>query len=314
MPEDCGPPDNPPSSPDILQEEPSTQERTTSTPIPQVLFPFQRETSAYPRKRQCPATPERHQESLLTSEEPLLLQTVQSTQEALDLALKAIIKAAALSTNPAQIRSVLDLAEVFRDYTESGRLNKSTSAVLASHVDALGRTARIIGSKANQIKTTPSPAPPIPANKPRTDQNQKQTTKPSFAQVAAQGVQQHQWTTVAPKKAKAPVAKKATLKDRQLVLQRTTQDPIDPLSLRNQFNKAFEKKGQSLPVIASVSLSTKKNIVLTTTPTFSGQFLLENKPIWNSLVDYQEASIIKALVQGGHSQHPHKYRPGNPEG
>ena len=126
MPEDCGSPDNPPSSPDVLQEKPLTQERTTSTPIPQVLFPFRRETLAHPRKRQCPATPERHQESLLPSEEPLLLQTVQSTQEALDLALKAIIKAAALSTNPAQIRSVLDLAEVFRDYTESGRLNKST--------------------------------------------------------------------------------------------------------------------------------------------------------------------------------------------
>jgi hypothetical protein len=46
-------------------------------------------------------------------------------------------------------------------------------------------------------------------------------------------------------------------------------------------------------VITSVKASKRENIVLTTTPTFNSQYLLEHREIWKHLVMFKEALLIQ---------------------
>jgi hypothetical protein len=72
-------------------------------------------------------------------------------------------------------------------------------------------------------------------------------------------------------------------KDRRLILNEAIEieEKIDPLKLRNQINKAFQKKKNiAIPIIATVSKSIAgTSIVLTTTEQFSAEFLTQNKTI-----------------------------------
>ena len=65
--------------------------------------------------------------------------------------------------------------------------------------------------------------------------------------------------------------------------------PFSAIVVRNAINKAFKDKGVLEPVVASVSRSLNKNLVLTTTTSFTGTYLLEKKPIWENLVPCREA-------------------------
>ena len=49
--------------------------------------------------------------------------------------------------------------------------------------------------------------------------------------------------------------------------------------VRNAINKAFKDKGVLELVVALVSRSLNKNLVLTTITSFTGTYLLEKKPI-----------------------------------
>ena len=93
---------------------------------------------------------------------------------------------------------------------------------------------------------------------------------------------------------KAPQKAKPSLKERQLVLvNQGGPAAFDALRLRNAFNQAFTGKGgvQS-PVVASVTLSSKGNKVVTTTPAFTANYLLENQSIWKDLVAFKAAQPI----------------------
>jgi hypothetical protein len=64
-----------------------------------------------------------------------------------------------------------------------------------------------------------------------------------------------------------------------------------PLVTRNVFNKAFLEKGIKGPVVASVTKSWGRNLVVTTTDAFSAKFLLDKQPIWEHLVVFKSAQL-----------------------
>ena len=116
----------------------------------------------------------------------------------------------------------------------------------------------------------------------------------SYAATAANGPNTD-WKVVEKKKTQ-PSKPKHSLSNRQLVLtQEENQNTagIDPLAIRNAFNAAFVAKGVSNPVITSVKVSKRENIVLTTTPSFHAQYLLDHIEIWKHLATFKEALPIQ---------------------
>jgi hypothetical protein len=62
-----------------------------------------------------------------------------------------------------------------------------------------------------------------------------------------------------------------------------------PLATRNALNKAFADKGIKGPVVALVSRSRTENLVITTTPGFTADFLVQNEAMWKHLIPYKTA-------------------------
>ena len=206
-----------------------------------------------------------------------------SVQEALKIARNLVVQAANLAeNNPTQQTSLLDLVEVFRDYTENGRVNKKNSAILGDQISSLSNVSKELREKVRRLdKPTTTAAPsthPVPAK----------TT--SYATVAASNKEQP-WTNVQHKK--TTPKPKTSLSERQLVLVSEVPAAFDALKLRNAFNHAFTTKGgvQS-PVVASITPSAKGNKVVTTTPAFTAKYLLENQNIWKDITTYKVAQPI----------------------
>ncbi|KAF1935530.1 hypothetical protein EJ02DRAFT_123645, partial [Clathrospora elynae] len=68
-----------------------------------------------------------------------------------------VIQATSIATSTQEQSQLLDLLEVFRDFTENGRVNKHGLSVLASQVSSLETISRTIGSKVRQLQK-PAPA------------------------------------------------------------------------------------------------------------------------------------------------------------
>ncbi|KAH7548823.1 hypothetical protein BM1_10848 [Bipolaris maydis] len=210
-----------------------------------------------------------------------------TVEEALEIARNLVVQAASLAeNNPSQQTSLLDLVEVFRDYTETGRVNKKNAAILGDQISSLSNVSKELRDKVRRLDK-PTPAQP-------NQQGNRQTaapTQPISYAAAATANKEQQWTTV---QKKAPQKAKPSLKERQLVLvNQGGPAAFDALRLRNAFNQAFTLKGgvQS-PVVASVTLSSKGNKVVTTTPAFTANYLLENQSIWKDLVAFKAAQPI----------------------
>ena len=219
-----------------------------------------------------------------------------------DCILKArdlVVQACSLATSTKKKTLLLDLLEVFRDFTESGRVNKHGLSILASQVSSLETVSRSLGSKVRELHKPVT----ISAN---TTSNLKQPTviataaKTTYATAAAQGQPANaNWQQVTKKKTNVPPIKNS-LNNRQLVLiqespvlSQQNRPAFDPLALRNAFNLAFANKGVNGPVIASVTSSKRKNIVLTTTPAFTAKYLLEKVDIWQHITQFKEALPIQ---------------------
>ena len=181
------------------------------------------------------------------------------------------------------------MIEILRDYTEFGRIKKQELSILKSqisHLDVITRNA----SKVIHLQPKPSPkttstpqlSRPVEAAKP---------PMPSYANVVARDLPKaSEWTTVNnKKKATSPSIAKNNLSSRQLILAQKTLTAINSLELRNKINNAFASNGVKSPVIVSVTLSFKKNLILTTTPAFNAEYLLENKKIWDNLLAFEQA-------------------------
>ena len=67
-----------------------------------------------------------------------------TAKEAIKEALKLIILASSLEQNIANKRDLLNLLEVFRDFTKQGRVKKSSANYLATQVSKLSKASRLI--------------------------------------------------------------------------------------------------------------------------------------------------------------------------
>ena len=243
---------------------------------------------------ESPTTPHRHPSVSLTllycdpSCCPLTVPTVTPTQdytqltqsptkEAIRQARDLIIKALSLTKSYKEQSRLLDLIEVFREYIEKGRLYKALN-IIATQVANLELATRKIETKARDLAKEPKPK------------------EPSFAIVAAQGSRTkgtQEQTLVDKTKAKAQGATKPkpresnSIKSRRLVLICSTEKkdlPFSAVAIRNTLNKAFRDKGVLELVVAIVTRSLSQNLVITTTTSFTADFLLEKKATQGSVI------------------------------
>lgn len=231
-----------------------------------------------------------------TNQEP------KTVQEAIASARELVIKASLLAKAYGEQSKLLDLLEVFREFTETGKV-QSTSKVVASQVASLDISTKKLEARARQL-AKPAQNQPQPSQIQQTQTLQKST--PTLATIASQATQQ-EWNLVT-RKAQNPTQPKPKPVNRasqRLVLIQSTNSNFSysPLLIRNQLNSAFLAKGIEGPVIASVTQSLRnKNVVLTTTPTFTADFLVEKRSIWESIIPHsrfqKDQPWYKVIVHG----------------
>ena len=240
-----------------------------------------------------------------TSQRLASVPNAQSAEEAVDMARRLVIQATLLTTGT-EHNLLLDLLEVFRDYTEKNRVNNHGLAVLTSQVSNLETVSRTLGSKVKLLQK-PTVTTSAQRNTTHTDNPALPPTAPSYAAAAAKAPPKAaDWHVVGKKKASQPTVNN-TLNSRQLVLTRDSYVPFDSLRLRNEFNDAFARKGVLHPVIASVTTSAKQNIVITTTPKFNGKYLLEHTSVWEDITTFTSALLIESWHKIAVHNIPTKY-------
>jgi hypothetical protein len=257
--------------------------------------PPARDQGQEPRTKEPRNQDPRTQDLLPQDQEPPSSLAKAKILEARDL----LLQACTLTKSHDEQSRLLDLLEVFREYTEKGRLYKSSN-IIASQVANLESAARKIESKAKALASTPSQDP--------------SSKNPSFATIASIDASKttspkaQEWTLVSSKpKTKAKEQNsKAKAKDRRVILiqdpECLTSTPFSPLRLRNAINTAFQNKGVKEPVVATVSKTLTKNIVVTTTSSFSANYLLEKQALWAHLIPHQaiqkDTPWFKVAVNG----------------
>ena len=273
----------PPSSPDPLTTDP-----TGMNFVPKPTIPRKRPISPSAQPQRVPNPPTGSFSFMRTAPK----RSISSVKEGILGARDLLVQAANLCSSNEEQTRILDLIEILRDYTEFGRIKKQELSILKSQISQL-ETITKTASKAihNQQKPSPKSTPGVQPDR-RTAAAKPPTT--SYANVAARDLPKvSEWTTVEKKKKESPPAiAKNKLSSRQLILIRKTPSAIDSLDLRNKINNAFASNGVKSPVIVSVTLSVKKNLVLTTTPAFNADYLLENKKVWAGFFAFDEALPI----------------------
>jgi hypothetical protein len=207
-----------------------------------------------------------------------------TAQTAILKARDLIVQAYTLTESHDEQSRILDLLEVFREYTEKGRL-RTASTIIASQIANLETATRQIESKTKALASQPK-------------QSSTSLPKPRpFSAVASLGASTNiakpqEWTVVGnkPKPAKADLLPKAKDTSKRLILiGSNTTTSFSPLAARNAINTAFANKGIKDPVVASVTKTLSNNLVVTTTSLFSASFLLEKQAIWQHTLSFKSA-------------------------
>ncbi|PMD56428.1 uncharacterized protein K444DRAFT_693855, partial [Hyaloscypha bicolor E] len=184
-----------------------------------------------------------------------------------------IVKAITITPSHDQQSRLLDLVEIFREYTEFGRI-RHTSTLLASQVANLENTTKRIEIQARTQA------------KPDTQAIQAKTTsgKPTWAKIATQELphSEKDWTIVSHtngSSARNTSTKSIALSRKSTFLLAHIEQAslFSAISVRNLLNNAFRAKGIKGLVISIVSLSSKGNIIVNTTPEFNSDFLVQNE-------------------------------------
>jgi hypothetical protein len=221
-----------------------------------------------------------------------------------------IVKAYTTTPNRNTQARLLDLLEVFREYTEKGQIHH-VSTILATQVANLEQTARKVELQARQPKTQAQGPKKAPISTPKTT---------TYASIARENTtprpnspnSPQEWTLVSRNKgsstgisAKKPnsntrdknIGRQESLNSRtsKLALSRRctllqTRNELatsfSALKIRNLINSAFNKKGIQGQVITTASLSLRGNIIVNTTPEFNSDFLVENEATIKGVFPY----------------------------
>ena len=236
----------------------------------------------------------------------------ETVKACMDLAFNMVLRAMYLSEDMNEKQNLHDISVVHREYQESGKIGWARS-ILGQEIRALERISRNLGSQVQsiqaprqqqqlqQLKHTVQKLPTAASklqHQPSVGVNTQSGGALTFAQIAAKNNQPNQqnqnWTQVTYQKQPKPTVGGNKKKSRQLVLI-TPESPnsdINSMTLRNNINNAFTKAGAQKPVILTVGRSlVRRNIVLTTTESFTAEYLLEKKAIWEHLVPHTTCQV-----------------------
>lgn len=228
-----------------------------------------------------------------------------TVKEELFIARDHIVRAYYATPDRNEQSRLLDLLEIFREYTERGFIKKASN-IIASQVANLETATRQIESKTRDLKKSVNPATPVISSKPI-----------SMAAIAGNGVAHGtdplEWTLVGtngkpqPKSKQStnppvPVNKPKTVR-RVILVQAPESPPLDsPITVRNRINHAFAKSNINGPVVRAVAKTSNKNIVITTTEEYNADFLIEKKEIWQGLVPFvamqKDQTWFKVVAHG----------------
>jgi hypothetical protein len=152
---------------------------------------------------------------------------------------------------------------VFRDFTETGRVAREK---LAS-----SNRRKTYADVAKPAKTYAEATGPYTATHPNNTPLLRRSAR-----------------AVPPARATAAQVKKDTQK-RELVLlveeaNTAKAEAVDSLAQRNAINAALKSASNSAAVVASVRLTVRKNLLLTTTEKFSADFLLQHTDAWKPAI------------------------------
>jgi hypothetical protein len=271
---------------------------------------FDLPTLLKPNKRIAQFSPEIEQREravfpTITKHKPIAKDADQAIYWARDL----ILQATTMATTQTSQNKLLEILDVFRDYTEKGKVTNlitdKLSAQLAYHTatltNASQQATRTLKRAVKDATTTPNnnqltqPPQETPdgqiGNQPN-NQPSNQPSSPTYANIAAQN-NNGNWN-------KVPTRKKSSKKPRsyyQVVLTLEQRDESTPLQIRDKINKAFVQAGINNPVVQEVSTSRRNNIILTTTAKYSGEFLLQYKHIWHQLFELKNAQLLESWTK-----------------
>lgn len=222
--------------------------------------------------------------------------TAKDPEQAIQWARNLILQASIMTNSYEEQNKLLELLDVFRDYTEKGRVtNQITdklSAKLAFH------SATLANASEKAAKTLKKATATVAGQNNQTAAAATTTTNTnapqSYATIAAQPSKNATWTTVAPKKKPTP---KKLITHYQIVATLEENQTINPLQARNKINEAFQKAGIAGPVIQLAALSKRNNLILTTTSGYSGEFLLQQSNIWMDLFNIKHAQPLESWTK-----------------
>jgi hypothetical protein len=281
---------------EMEQEEDRNSEPTTPAPrtTQQSLFEI---PILQPNKRQAQFSPEIIQrERNLFQNTPTAKPTAKDSMQAIYWARDLILQASTMAKTSESQDKYLELLDVFRDFTETGRVKNQYTEKLSSKLAYHSASLAAASQQATKtIKNAVYLATQKTTNQPRNTSTDltKNQAKTSYATIAAQN-ENTSWTTILPKK------KQGTKKPNsyyQVVLTLLQTQPANPLQARNKVNEAFAKAGIEGPVIQAVTTSRRNNLILTTTTKYSGDFLLQNKNVWQQLFPLGKAQLLESWTK-----------------
>lgn len=203
-----------------------------------------------------------------------------------------------LATTQAETRedqsNVLDLLEVFREYTQKGKL-PTVSKIIINQISNLEYATKKIEARAKAmvlLLSTTTFILRINLNSNTITNLSNNSKNPSFKSISyivALTISQ-KWTLIGKEKPinTSLAYKKKDFSKKRLILVKDPNIQIyhSAISNRNRINQAFKQAGITGPVVASVIKTLNQNTIIITTEAFSAQFLLEKKSIWNHLFHY----------------------------
>lgn len=221
-----------------------------------------------------------------------------SVNEELLIARDHIVRAYYATQNRNEQSRLLDLLEIFREYTEKGHLTKASN-IITTQIANLEQATKQIETKTRSLQKThnPSTIQQNSAEGSKVNQQAQSSHPPTMASIAGKNMESsnqcYEWTVVGKKtsaqaKVTHPTQPKTKKTRRVILIQNPSETTtVSPLQARNHINQAFSAKGVKGPVIALVSKTHGNNIAITTTDEYTADFFIEKKDIWQSIIPHE---------------------------
>lgn len=191
--------------------------------------------------------------------------------EALYYSRCALLKAANMADDSNTATKLLDFLNIFREFTDKGYTTYQTQ--LEQQVQSLNTN---MNKLSRRIMTEP-----VHSSQPKPAPTWAKTAQSTEKTISIE----------APKK-KAPPP--LTDRDRQVIVIRDFDYPFNSTQIRDQINAALEKVGQRSPIVRSVQKAFRSdNIIITTMPGHSGQWLIDHKEYWEKLLVFSRLQVNK---------------------